>query len=172
MFHTGWNPRAFSPASCSSDGKEPTCNEGDLGLIPRLGRSFGEEHGYALQSSCLENSMDRGAWWAVVLEVAKSQTQLSFCILSVWCWPQSSSQSLGLVLLAAPCDFAHASTPPLSPVARTVAQPLGVTQCVASYLSTVITSIQAPEFLSWPVAALWQCTLCLPSLHRGFVVSG
>ena len=37
MFHTGWNPRAFSPASCSSDGKEPTCNEGDLGLIPGQG---------------------------------------------------------------------------------------------------------------------------------------
>ena len=47
-----------------SDGKESTCNVGDLGLIPKLGRSSGGGHGNPLQSSCLENSMDRGAWWA------------------------------------------------------------------------------------------------------------
>ena len=45
-----------------SDGKESACNVGDLGLIPGLGRSPGEGHGYLLQYSCLENSMDRGAW--------------------------------------------------------------------------------------------------------------
>ena len=50
----------------SSDGKESTCNTGDLGLIPVLGRSAGEGKGYPLQCSCLENSMDRGAWWATV----------------------------------------------------------------------------------------------------------
>ena len=38
-----------------SDGKEPTCNAGDLGSIPRLGRSPGEGHGNPLQYSCLEN---------------------------------------------------------------------------------------------------------------------
>ena len=47
-----------------SDGKEYAWNVGDLGLIPRLGRSPGEGNGYPLQDSCLENSMDRGAWWA------------------------------------------------------------------------------------------------------------
>ena len=45
-------------------GKEPTCNAGDVGLIPGSGRSPGEGNGSLLQYSCLENPMDRGAWWA------------------------------------------------------------------------------------------------------------
>ena len=45
-----------------SDDKEATCNAGDLGLIPRLGRSPGEGNGNPLWYSCLENPMDRGAW--------------------------------------------------------------------------------------------------------------
>ena len=45
-------------------GKESTCNVGDLGSIPGLGRSPGGGHGNPLQYSCLENSMDRGAWRA------------------------------------------------------------------------------------------------------------
>ena len=49
-----------------SDGKESDCNARDLGLIPWLGRSPGEGNDYLLQFSCLENSMDRGAWWATV----------------------------------------------------------------------------------------------------------
>ena len=44
-----------------SAGKEPACNEGDPGSIPRLGRSPGEGNGNPLQYSCLENSKDRGA---------------------------------------------------------------------------------------------------------------
>ena len=59
---------------CGSAGKEPACNAGDPDLIPGLGRSPGEGHGNLLQYSCLENSMDRGAWWAIVLGVPKSQT--------------------------------------------------------------------------------------------------
>ena len=61
---------------CGSAGKESTCNVGDLGSFPALGRSPGEGKGYPLQYSCLENPMDRGAWWATVHRVAKSQTQL------------------------------------------------------------------------------------------------
>ena len=49
-----------------SNGKESTCNAGNLGLIPGLGRSPGEGNGYPLQYSCLENSIHRGAWWATV----------------------------------------------------------------------------------------------------------
>ena len=49
-----------------SDGKESACHAGDLGLIPGLGRSPGEGNGYPFQYSCLENSMDRGAWRATV----------------------------------------------------------------------------------------------------------
>ena len=57
-----------------SDSKESASNSGDLGLIPGLGRSPGGGHGNPLQDSCLENSMDRGAWRAIVHGVAKSQT--------------------------------------------------------------------------------------------------
>ena len=60
-----------------SDGEESTCNAGDLGSISGSGRSPGKENRYPLQYSCLENSTDRGAWWATVHEVAKSRTQLS-----------------------------------------------------------------------------------------------
>ena len=62
-------PRGFPGGS---DGKESTCNAGDSGLIPGLGRSPGETHGNALQYSCLGNPMDRGAWWAMVDRVAES----------------------------------------------------------------------------------------------------
>ena len=51
---------------CGLDGKESACNVGDLGSIPGLGRSPGEGHGNPFQYSCLENSTDRGAWWAAV----------------------------------------------------------------------------------------------------------
>ena len=50
---------------------------GDLGSIPGLRRSLGEGNGSPLQYPCLENFMDRGAWWAVVYGVSKSQTRLS-----------------------------------------------------------------------------------------------
>ena len=59
--------------------KNPTASAGDLrdvGLIPGLGRCPGEGNGNPLQYSCLENPMDRGAWWAIVHGVAKGQTQL------------------------------------------------------------------------------------------------
>ena len=60
----------------SSNGKESACNAGDLGLIPGSGRSPGEGNGNPLQYSCLEDSMDRGAWGAAVHGVAKSRTRL------------------------------------------------------------------------------------------------
>ena len=60
-----------------SVGKESTCNAGDTGdagSIPGLGRSFEEGNGNPLQYSCLGNPIDRGAWWAIVHGVTKSQT--------------------------------------------------------------------------------------------------
>ena len=54
-----------------SDSKESTCNAGDLGSIPGS-RSPGGGHSNPLQYSCLENSMDRGAWQATVHRIAKS----------------------------------------------------------------------------------------------------
>ena len=83
----------------SSDGKASAYSAGDLGSIPGLGRSPGEGNGNPLQYSCLENPMDRGAWWATAHGVAKSQTRLSdfislhftfsSCFLEkeyTWCW--------------------------------------------------------------------------------------
>ena len=60
-----------------SDGKASAYNAGDLGLIPRSGRSPGEGKGNPLQYSCLENLMDGGDWWATVHRVAKSRTGVS-----------------------------------------------------------------------------------------------
>ena len=60
-----------------SDDKESTCDARDPGLIPELGRSLWKENGNPLQYSCLENSMDRGAWQAMVHGVTKSWTWLS-----------------------------------------------------------------------------------------------
>ena len=73
-----------------TDGKEFACNAGDLNSIPGSGRSPEEWNGNPLQYSCLENSMDRGAWRATVHEVVKSWTRLSkqhthqpICLLEV-----------------------------------------------------------------------------------------
>ena len=61
--------------------KKSACNAripGDTGSIPESGRSPGGGHGHSLQYSCLENPMDRGAWWAIVHRVSKSRTQLKW----------------------------------------------------------------------------------------------
>ena len=63
--------------SFSSVGKESACNAGDLDSIPGLGRSPGEGNGNPLQYPCLENLMERGAWWAAVHGVVKSWARLS-----------------------------------------------------------------------------------------------
>ena len=55
-----------------SNSKEFTCNAGNLGSIPGLGRSPGKGNGCPLQYSCLANSMNRGSWWATVHEVTES----------------------------------------------------------------------------------------------------
>ena len=58
----------------SANGKETVFNAGDLSLIPGLERSPGEGNGNPLHCSCLENPMDRGAWWATVHGIAKCWT--------------------------------------------------------------------------------------------------
>ena len=70
----------FGPVACGIWGfpgsavcKETACNVGDLGSVPGWGRSPGERKGYPLQYSCLGNPMERGAWWATVHRVTKTQ---------------------------------------------------------------------------------------------------
>ena len=61
-------------------GKSAPANAGgrrDLDSIPGCGRAPGGGHGNPLQYFCLEHPMDRGAWWAIVLGVTKSETRLS-----------------------------------------------------------------------------------------------
>ena len=60
-----------------SEVKASACNAGDLGSIPGSRSSPGERNGNPLQYSCLENPMDRGAWWATVHGVATSWARLS-----------------------------------------------------------------------------------------------
>ena len=57
--------------------KNPPANSGDPGLITVLGRSPGGGHDNPLQYSCLENSKERGAWWATIHGVTKSRTRLA-----------------------------------------------------------------------------------------------
>ena len=77
VFKSHWGQIGFLGFPGGSDSKESTCDVGDLDSIPGLGRSPGEGNGYPLQYSCLENSMDRGAWQATVNGMAKFWTQLS-----------------------------------------------------------------------------------------------
>ena len=65
-------PLCYLLISCGSAGRESTCNEGDLGSIPELGRSPGEGKGYPLQYSGLENSMD-----CIIHGITKSRTRLN-----------------------------------------------------------------------------------------------
>ena len=74
--HWGMNqPIHLVPAV--SDGKASAYSVGNLGSIPGSGRSPGEGNGNPFQYSCLENPMARGAWWATVHGVVKSQTGLN-----------------------------------------------------------------------------------------------
>ena len=72
LFHTCLLSTKSFPGG--SDSKESVCEVGDLGSIPGLGRSPGEENGNPRQYSCLENSMDRGVQQATGHGVTKSQT--------------------------------------------------------------------------------------------------
>ena len=111
--HTLWRVRATEPShSCTgfytlqlelifpggSVSKESACDAGDLGLILGLGRSPGEGHDSPLQYSCLENSMNKGAWQATVHGVARVGHNLATKPpppQELKPWGQSKSQVLG-----------------------------------------------------------------------------
>ena len=73
-----------------SDGKSSAYNAGDPGSIPRLGRSSGEGNGNPLQCSWLENSMDRGAWWATVHELQRIRHTFTFSHQKILSFPGDS----------------------------------------------------------------------------------
>ena len=72
FLHKVWDYHIVQGFPDGWDSKESARNAGDPGWIPGLGRSPGGGHGNPLQCSCLENSMDRRAWWAAVHGVAKN----------------------------------------------------------------------------------------------------
>ena len=84
----------------SSGVKNPPANEGDTGSIPGWGRSPRKGNGNPLQYSCLENSMDRGAWWATAHGVTQSQTWLKQLgtlgahTFTKWKWESFPSKTL------------------------------------------------------------------------------
>ena len=73
-----------------SGDKESACKAGNLGSIPGLGSSPGEGNGNPLQYSCLESSMDRGAWLAIIHGVTKSQTRQSTNTVTFTCTERCS----------------------------------------------------------------------------------
>ena len=87
----GWEGTPFACFLGGANGKESTYNIGDMSSNPRLGRYPKERNSNLLQYSCLENSMDRGAWRATVHGVTKNQTWLSMrTVLSCCTWDLSS----------------------------------------------------------------------------------
>ena len=82
-----------------SDSKESSCSAGDSGSIPGSGRSPGEGNGNPLQYSCLENSMDRGAWQATVHGVAELEATEQLYFLSVIQWYTMYVECSGLIWL-------------------------------------------------------------------------
>ena len=84
-------PKYWSFGFSGSNGKESACKAGDLGSIPGLGRSPGRGYGNPLQYSCMKNPMERGAWRATVLGVAKipyTATKISSCHSKDWRSPE------------------------------------------------------------------------------------
>ena len=79
LLRTYWGIKNYLPQNFpgGSGGKASASNVGDRGSIPGLTRSPGEGNDNPLQYSCLENPIDRGAWWATVHGIAKSRTRLS-----------------------------------------------------------------------------------------------
>ena len=93
-----WRAHCILGSSRWLSSKESTCNteaSGDAGLIPGSGSSLGGEHGKPLQYSCLEDPMDRRAWWATVHRVIKNQTGLKWLSTRALCILDNTEVLLG-----------------------------------------------------------------------------
>ena len=84
--HTHTQKHTYTGLPIWLNGKESFCNAGDVGSISGLGRYPEKENSNPLQYSCLEYSIDRGAWWVIVHRVAKGQT-----MTIVFSWQNSIS---------------------------------------------------------------------------------
>ena len=86
---------------------------GDLGSVPRSGRSLGEGNGYPLQYPCLENLMDRGAWWAATHSFTESGMieQLTFTYL----YYRGGNEDNGDLLQIFPCTHCYTQCPQVPP---------------------------------------------------------
>ena len=82
-----------------SDGKESACSAGDLGLISGSRRSPGEGNGNPLQHSCLENPMDRGAWWAAVYGVTHTYKHIQYAYFQAFKQTKTPYYSYYLIAL-------------------------------------------------------------------------
>ena len=133
-----------------SAGKESTCNAGDtgdVGSIPGLGRSPGGGSGNHLQYSCLENSMDRGAWWAMVRGSQRVRqdwvTNAKTCFMAVWYFLCCRSVTQSCPTL---CDPMNCSTPGFSVLHQ-------LPELSQTHVHRVSDAIQASHPLSSPSPA-------------------
>ena len=101
-----------------SDGRESACNVGDPDSIPGLERTPGEGNGNPLQYSCLEDSMDKGAWQAIVLGVTNSMTNT---------FTSPSEVRLQSSIVVSDKKFLHLCYPTWSLLAHVCAEHLKVT---------------------------------------------
>ena len=102
----------WASAQMPSDGKESVCDAKDLGSMPGLERSPREKNGYPFHYSCLENSMDRGVWQAIVHGVAESD--MTECLThrhtqrsSIQKKPSKNPESFCLVAPSSACQHDH-----------------------------------------------------------------
>ena len=118
----GWAASLMTPGSTS--GKESACSAGDAmdtGSIPGSGRSPGGGHGDPHQYSCLENSTDRGAWWATVHGVVKCLTwqsthcYITMAVLCLTFWGTARLSSKVAALFSRSCWTHKSSVPPYLP---------------------------------------------------------
>ena len=158
-----------------SESKETACNAGDLGLIPGLGRSSGEENGSPLQYSCLKNPIDRGTWWATVHGVAKSWDTTDQLTLSLSHSPCSLEQHNCFLALPTtqPTSWVYTQPPrpPTSPSlgALSAAPPVNTNSIECSHLSFQypLGLDHGPQLQVRVVGGLGSCCHLSPPLSQG-----